>query len=132
MLYLPTGKNIPERVHGSFVSDQEVHRVVEFLKSTAPAQYDDAVINGPKEVNQSLPAALQAESDDPEDDPLYDEAVAFVTTSRKASISAVQRQLRVGYNRAARMVETMEQAGIVGPLEHGKRDIYVPAPPSED
>ena len=84
-----------------------------------------------KEVNQALPAALQGESDDPEDDPLYDQAVAFVTESRKSSISAVQRQLRVGYNRAARMIETMEQAGIVGPLEHGKRDIYVAAPPKD-
>ena len=79
-----------------------------------------------------MPAALQGESDDPEDDPLYDEAVAFVTQSRKSSISAVQRQLRVGYNRAARMVETMEQAGVVGPLEHGKREIYAPSPPSSD
>jgi S-DNA-T family DNA segregation ATPase FtsK/SpoIIIE len=131
MLFLPPGTSIPERVHGSFVSDQEVHKVVEHLKTAGAPQYDDAVINGPKEVNQALPTALQAESNDPEDDPLYDEAVAFVTQSRKSSISAVQRQLRVGYNRAARMIETMEQAGIVGPLEHGKREIYAPAPPED-
>jgi S-DNA-T family DNA segregation ATPase FtsK/SpoIIIE len=130
MLYLPPGTSIPIRVHGSFVSDQEVHKIVEHLKSTAKPEYNDDILNGMKEVNQSLPAALQGSSDDPEDDPLYDEAVAFVTHSRKASISAVQRQLRVGYNRAARMVETMEQTGVVGPLEHGKREIYAP-PPAE-
>lgn len=131
MLFLPPGTSIPERVHGSFVSDQEVHKVVEHLKSLGAPQYDDNVINGPKEVNQALPAALQDESNDPEDDPLYDEAVAFVTTSRKSSISAVQRQLRIGYNRAARMVETMEQTGVVGPLEHGKREIFAPPPVEE-
>ena len=74
---------------------------------------------------------MQAESDDPEDDPLYDQAVEFVVTTRKSSISAVQRQLRVGYNRAARMIETMEATGVVGPPENGKRQIYAP-PPAED
>ena len=132
MLFLPPGTSIPVRVHGSFVSDQEVHKIVEHLKSSGQPDYNDDILNGLKEVNQSLPAALQGESDDPEDDPLYDEAVAFVTQSRKSSISAVQRQLRVGYNRAARMVETMEQAGVVGPLEHGKREIYAAPPPSSD
>ena len=130
MLFLRPGTSIPERVHGSFVSDQEVHKIVDHLKANGgEANYNDDILNGMKEVNQALPAALQGESDDPEDDPLYDQAVAFVTESRKSSISAVQRQLRVGYNRAARMIETMEQAGIVGPLEHGKREIYVAAPP---
>jgi len=131
MLFLRPGTSIPERVHGSFVSDQEVHKVVDHLKASGEPNYNDDILNGMKEVNQALPAALQGESDDPEDDPLYDQAVAFVTESRKSSISAVQRQLRVGYNRAARMIETMEQAGIVGPLEHGKRDIYVAAPPED-
>ena len=129
MLFLRPGTSIPERVHGSFVSDQEVHKIVDHLKANGEANYNDAILNGMKEVNQALPSALQGESDDPEDDPLYDQAVAFVTESRKSSISAVQRQLRVGYNRAARMIETMEQAGIVGPLEHGKREIFVAAPP---
>ncbi|MGH1542077.1 MAG: DNA translocase FtsK [Arenicella sp.] len=126
MLYMPPGTSMPVRVHGSFVSDEEVHQIVQHLKKGAAPEYEEAILNGPKEVNQSLPAALQAESDDPEDDPLYDQAVDFVTRSRKSSISAVQRQLRVGYNRAARMIETMEAAGLVGPLEHGKREIYVP------
>ena len=129
MLFLRPGTSIPERVHGSFVSDQEVHQIVDHLKNGVEPNYNDDILNGMKEVNQALPAALQGESDDPEDDPLYDQAVAFVTESRKSSISAVQRQLRVGYNRAARMIETMEQAGIVGPLEHGKREIFVAAPP---
>ncbi|MGH1429283.1 MAG: DNA translocase FtsK [Arenicella sp.] len=131
MLFLRPGTSIPERVHGSFVSDQEVHKIVDHLKAAGEPSYNDDILNGMKEVNQALPAALQGESDDPEDDPLYDQAVAFVTESRKSSISAVQRQLRVGYNRAARMIETMEQAGIVGPLEHGKRDIFVAAPPKD-
>lgn len=131
MLYLPPGTSLPVRVHGSFVSDQEVHNVVQHLKKGVQPQYNDDVLNGPREVNQSLPAALQAESDDPEDDPLYDQAVEFVTRTRKSSISAVQRQLRVGYNRAARMIETMEAAGVVGPLENGKREIFAP-PPVED
>jgi len=131
MLYLPPGTSLPVRVHGAFLSDQEVHKVVEHLKQAGEPNYDDDVINGPKEINQSLPSALQAESDDPEDDPLYDQAVEFVTTTRKSSISAVQRQLRVGYNRAARMIETMEAAGVVGPPENGKRQIFAP-PPVED
>ena len=131
MLYLPPGTSLPIRVHGAFLSDQEVHKVVEHLKQAGEPNYDDDVINGPKEINQSLPSALQADSDDPEDDPLYDQAVDFVITSRKSSISAVQRQLRVGYNRAARMIETMEATGVVGPPEHGKRQIFSP-PPAED
>ena len=131
MLYLPPGTSLPVRVHGAFLSDQEVHKIVEHLKQAGEPNYDEDVINGPKEINQSLPSALQAESDDPEDDPLYDQAVEFVVTTRKSSISAVQRQLRVGYNRAARMIETMEATGVVGPPENGKRQIYAP-PPAED
>ena len=131
MLYLPPGTSLPVRVHGAFLSDQEVHKVVEHLKQSGEPNYDEDVINGPKEINQALPSALQAESDDPEDDPLYDQAVEFVVTTRKSSISAVQRQLRVGYNRAARMIETMEATGVVGPPENGKRQIFAP-PPAED
>jgi len=111
---------------------EEVHSVVEFLKKSAgEPNYDDAVLNGPKEVNQALPAGLQEDSNDPESDPLYDEAVEFVLKTRKSSISAIQRQLRVGYNRSARMVEAMEAAGLVGPLEHGKREVLMPAPGGE-
>lgn len=132
MLYLPPGTSLPERVHGSFVSDQEVHKVVEYLKQSGVPEYDEDILSGPREVNDALPSVLQGESDNPEDDPLYDQAVELVTKTRRVSISSVQRHLRVGYNRAARMVETMEAAGVVGPMEtNGKREVLAP-PPIED
>jgi S-DNA-T family DNA segregation ATPase FtsK/SpoIIIE len=135
MLYLPSGLNLPERVHGSFVSDQEVHKVVEFLKQGAETDYREEVLTGPRDIDGALPAALRADIliDDPESDPLYDQAVDIVLRTRRASISSVQRQLRVGYNRAARMIETMEAAGVVGPLEsNGKREVLAPAPAGEE
>ncbi|GHA08261.1 DNA translocase FtsK [Arenicella chitinivorans] len=134
MLYLPPGTSIPERVHGSFVSDKEVHAVVASLKGKAPPEYDESILSAPKEVNDALPSAFRddAVNDDPENDPLYDQAVEFVTRTRKASISSVQRQLRVGYNRAARMIETMEMAGVITPAEeNGRREVIAP-PPIED
>ena len=134
MLYLPPGTSIPERVHGSFVSDKEVHAVVASLKGKAPPEYDASILSAPKEVNDALPSAFRddAVNDDPENDPLYDQAVEFVTRTRKASISSVQRQLRVGYNRAARMIETMEMAGVITPAEeNGRREVIAP-PPIED
>ena len=134
MLYLPPGTSLPERVHGSFVSDKEVHRVVESMTGNSPPDYDESILSAPKEVNDALPTAFRDDSamDDPESDPLYDQAVAFVTKTRRASISSVQRQLRVGYNRAARMIETMEMAGVVTPAEeNGKREVLAP-PPIED
>jgi S-DNA-T family DNA segregation ATPase FtsK/SpoIIIE len=134
MLYLPPGTSIPERVHGSFVSDKEVHEVVASLKGKAAPEYDDSILSAPKEVNDALPSAFRddAVNDDPENDPLYDQAVEFVTRTRKASISSVQRQLRVGYNRAARMIETMEMAGVITPAEeNGRREVLAP-PPIED
>jgi len=98
MLYVPPGSSLPERVHGSFVSDKEVHEVVKSLIGDSEPEYDESILSAPKEVNDALPSAFRddAVNDDPENDPLYDQAVEFVTRSRKASISSVQRQLRVG------------------------------------
>jgi len=134
MLFLPPGTSLPERVHGSFVSDKEVHQVVSSLKGDAEPEYDESILSAPKEVNDALPSAFRddAANDDPENDPLYDQAVEFVTRTRKASISSVQRQLRVGYNRAARMIETMEMAGVVTPAEeNGRREVLAPPPPED-
>jgi len=134
MLYVPPGTSLPERVHGSFVSDKEVHAVVKSLTERSAPDYDETVLTAPKEVNQALPSAFRDDSvnDDPENDPLYDQAVEFVTRTRKASISSVQRQLRVGYNRAARMIETMEMTGVVTPAEdNGKREVLAPPPPED-
>ncbi len=134
MLFVPPGTSLPERVHGSFVSDKEVHKVVESLKSESEPEYDESILSAPKEVNNALPSAFRddAVNDDPENDPLYDQAVEFVTRTRKASISSVQRQLRVGYNRAARMIETMEMTGVVTPAEeNGRREVLAPPPPED-
>jgi len=134
MLYLPPGTSMPIRVHGSFVSDKEVHAVVSSLRADAEPDYDDSILTAPREVNEALPSAFRDESSssDPESDPLYDQAVEFVTRTRRASISSVQRQLRVGYNRAARMIETMEMAGVITAAEdNGKREVLAP-PPIED
>jgi S-DNA-T family DNA segregation ATPase FtsK/SpoIIIE len=129
MLFLPPGSGYPQRVHGAFVSDQEVHRVVEYLKQFGEPDYEDAVLAGPasaEEAGEAAPADADAEAD-----PLYDEAVAFVIRTRKASISSVQRQLRVGYNRAARLVEQMETAGVLSAMaSNGSRDVL--APPGGD
>ncbi|HZW22139.1 DNA translocase FtsK, partial [Noviherbaspirillum sp.] len=124
MLFLPPGSGYPQRVHGAFVSDEEVHRVVEYLKQFGEPEYEEAILAGApsEEAGGDLFGEAGAESD-----PLYDEAVAFVVRSRRASISAVQRQLRIGYNRAARLVEQMETAGIVSPMSsNGSRDVLVP------
>ena len=136
MLYLPPGTSLPTRVHGAFVSDQEVHRVVEALKTPTPPNYIEEVLSGPR---APIPGLSGEESEgaaggaeDPEADPLYDEAVRIVTSERKPSISYVQRRLKIGYNRAARLLEAMEQAGLVGPLQaNGSRDVLAPAPPEE-
>ncbi len=137
MLYLPPGTSIPTRVHGAFVSDQEVHRVVAGLKAASPPVYIDEILEGPRLGVPGFPSeddeAGEGGPPDAEQDPLYDEAVRIVTESRKASISGVQRRLKIGYNRAARLVEGMEAAGLVGPLQaNGSREIFGAAPPSED
>ena len=132
MLYLPPGTGIPMRAHGAFVSDQEVHNVVEFLKLTGPVRYIDEITRFSEDAGDSSGyrgGSGDGEGGDESDD-LYDEAVRFVTESRKASISSVQRRFKVGYNRAARMIEDMERAGIVGPAEtNGSRSVIAPPPP---
>jgi S-DNA-T family DNA segregation ATPase FtsK/SpoIIIE len=131
MLYLPAGTSVPTRVHGAFVADAEVHRVVDSLKKSAPPTYIEEVLSGPKTPIPGLPAEDgegSASADDGEHDSLYDEAVKIVTTERKPSISYVQRRLKIGYNRAARLLESMEAAGVVGPLQsNGSREVLAPA-----
>jgi S-DNA-T family DNA segregation ATPase FtsK/SpoIIIE len=134
MLFLPPGTSLPERVHGSFVSDKEVHQVVSSLKGNEEPVYDESILSAPKSVNDALPSAFRDDdvNADPENDPLYDQAVEFVTRTRRASISSVQRQLRVGYNRAARMIETMEMAGVITAAEdNGRREVLAPPPPED-
>ena len=130
MLYLPPGGNIPQRVHGAFVDDHEVHHVAEFLKAQGAPDYIDSILN---EAGDPLPGIDPEPRGDTEDtDPLFDEAVQIVVESRRASISGVQRRLKIGYNRAARMIEEMERIGIVGPAEtNGNREVLAPPPPED-
>jgi S-DNA-T family DNA segregation ATPase FtsK/SpoIIIE len=123
MLYMPPGTSYPIRIHGAFVSDQEVHKVVKFLKSKGEPDYLDEILN-PNEVGSITIGDVFSEG---EKDPLYDEAVEIILNSKKASISYVQRNLRIGYNRAARIIEDMEKAGIVSPMQsNGSREIISP------
>jgi len=129
MLFLPSGTSIPIRAHGAFVDDHEVHKVVDFLKSLAPPDYLEAIT---QDNNESVDGSGFKADADAESDVLYDEAVMFVTDSRKASISSVQRRFRIGYNRAARLIEDMEAAGVVStPEGNGSREVLAPAPPKE-
>ena len=132
MLFLPSGAPTPVRVHGAFVSDQEVLRVAAQLKASGQPSYIDEVTEGPSAPIPGLSGEKALGGDDGEEDPLYDQAVQIVTETRRASISGVQRRLKIGYNRAARLVETMEAAGIVGPLQsNGSREVIAPPPPKE-
>ncbi len=132
MLYLPPGTSLPIRVHGAFVDDDEVHAVVAEWQKRGEPEYIDAITDGGEANIPGVPPAEGAEGDG-EQDALFDEAVAFVTETRKVSISSVQRKLRIGYNRAARLVETMEQAGVVStPSQNGQREVLAPPPVSMD
>lgn len=125
MLYLPPGTGYPQRVHGAFVADQEVHKVVEYLKSRGQPQYIDDVLEGGEADAEEGVATGEAGG---EADPLYDQAVEIVLKSRRASISLVQRHLRIGYNRAARLIEQMERAGMVSTMQpNGNREVLVPS-----
>ncbi|WP_084493481.1 DNA translocase FtsK [Brackiella oedipodis] len=128
MLFMPPGSGYPERVHGAFVSDDEVHRVVEFLKEQGEPDYIDGVLEGGSAGETGDGVGSVTGITDNESDPLYDQAVEIVIRTRKASISSVQRQLRIGYNRAARLLEQMEQAGLVSPMQsNNQREVLIPA-----
>ncbi|MDP1717292.1 MAG: DNA translocase FtsK, partial [Burkholderiales bacterium] len=131
MLYMLPGTAHTHRVHGAFVADHEVHKVVKYLKGLAQPQYVESVLEGPDpdaDGDDILNGGADAESD-----PLYDQAVGIVLKTRRASISLVQRHLRIGYNRAARLIEQMERAGMVSSMQsNGNRDVLVPASASEE
>jgi S-DNA-T family DNA segregation ATPase FtsK/SpoIIIE len=130
MLYLPPGSGYPMRVHGAFVSDAEVHRVVEHLKALGEPQYIDGILDAGTAEDGDERVAL--DGGNAESDPMYDQAVAVVLKTRRPSISLVQRHLRIGYNRAARLIEQMERAGLVSPMQtNGNREVLVPAGKAE-
>ncbi|MDX2426682.1 MAG: DNA translocase FtsK 4TM domain-containing protein, partial [Cycloclasticus sp.] len=127
MLYLPPGSGLPQRIHGAFVDDHEVHKVVRHLKKQGKPNYIEGILSAsdPAEFDGGSSGGNSEDSDE-----LYDQALRIVTETRRASISGVQRQLRIGYNRAARMVEEMERSGVVGPLQsNGSREVLAPPPP---
>ncbi|MDP2398268.1 MAG: DNA translocase FtsK 4TM domain-containing protein [Burkholderiales bacterium] len=126
MLYLPPGQGYTQRVHGAFVDDQEVHKVVDHLKSLAQPQYIDEILESPESLTEA--GGEGGEGGGGEADPLYDQAVAIVLKTRRPSISLVQRHLRIGYNRAARLIEQMERSGLVSPMQsNGNREVLAPA-----
>ena len=127
MLYLTPGGGLPVRVHGAFVSDEEVHRVVEYIKSQGPSNYIEGILEGGTLDGDGEGGSGGVGGADAEADPMYDQAVAIVLQNKKASISLVQRHLRIGYNRAARLLEQMEKSGLVSALSSsGNRDLLVP------
>ena len=129
---MPVGTSVPVRVHGAFVDDHEVHAVVADWKARGAPQYLEDITDESSTSSIPVPGYSDGDGgaggdDDPENDPLYDEAVAFVLDSRKASISSVQRKLRIGYNRAARLIEAMEAAGVVTAMNtNGSREVLSP------
>ncbi len=131
MLYLPPGTGFPQRVHGAYVADHEVHKVVDYLKKMAAPQYVEGVLDEPDTEAEGMPGFENG--GDGESDPLYDQAVAIVLKTRRASISQVQRHLRIGYNRAARLIEQMERAGMVSAMQsNGNREVLAPATAAEE
>ena len=130
MLYLPPGSGVPTRVHGAFVDDHEVHAVVADWKARGKPNYLEEILNGDASEDMLLPG--ESAEEDAESDPLYDEAVAFVTEKGRVSVSSVQRQFRIGYNRAARIVEQMEVSGVVTPAgPGGAREVLAPRAPRD-
>jgi S-DNA-T family DNA segregation ATPase FtsK/SpoIIIE len=131
MLYMPPGTSIPQRVHGAFVDDHEVHKVVDYLKQFGPPQFIDTVLQESSDFLTGIDPEPQGGGDVEDQDALFDEAVQIVVETRRASISGVQRRLKIGYNRAARMIEEMERIGLVGPAEtNGNREVLAPPPAS--
>jgi DNA segregation ATPase FtsK/SpoIIIE, S-DNA-T family len=132
MLYLPPGLGVPVRVHGAYVGDDEVHRVVNHLKTTAEPQYLNEILDAPADFSSGDPvvdAAFDVGSSDAERDEFYDQAVHMVTKARRVSVSSVQRRFKIGYNRASRIVEAMELAGVVSTMEgNGSREVLAPPP----
>ena len=132
MLYMPPGTGLPVRVHGAFVSDEEVHRVVAHLKTTGEPNYIEGILEGGTLEGEGGAEGGAAGEAGGEADPMYDQAVQVVLKNRRASISLVQRHLRIGYNRAARLLEQMENSGVVSAMQsNGNRDILVPAASAE-
>ena len=135
MLYLPSGSSTPTRVHGAFCSDDEVHRVVADWRKRGTPDYIERLLDegGQTPVTAAEIQSASSGDDDPESDALYDEAVHYVCSSRRASISSVQRKLRIGYNRAARLIETMEAAGVVSAMgTNGQREVLAPPPVGDE
>ncbi|MRR50400.1 MAG: DNA translocase FtsK, partial [Rhodocyclaceae bacterium] len=125
MLYLAPGTGLPTRIHGAFVSDDEVHRVVDHLKKVGVPEYIDGILDAPPSADGE--GALGGDDGAGEADPMYDQAVEVVLKTRRPSISLVQRHLRIGYNRAARLIEQMERSGLVSPMNAaGNREVLVP------
>jgi S-DNA-T family DNA segregation ATPase FtsK/SpoIIIE len=132
MLYLPPGKSMPERVHGAFVSDDEVHRVVDAWKQRGAPQFIEAIVEGNYDQEAGFGLISSEGAFEEDQDRLYDEAVAFIAETRRASISSVQRKFKIGYNRAARMIEAMEAAGVItAPAHNGSREVLAPPPPRD-
>ncbi len=127
MLYLPPGSGVPVRVHGAFVDDQEVHNVVAELKKHSEPLYIDEITSGASDADGMGGFGLDEEKST-DTDPLYDHVIEFIAKNRRASISSVQRRFKIGYNRAARIIEELEATGVVGPMENGSREVLVPPP----